>query len=232
MSAGLLTAGVSGLLAAISWSMPRANVQADPVAATSEIHSRTWSAAAALRTPQFAVLAAAYGTFLLVGLTVNAISVGHLAQRGVPAVLAGSLLSAEAFINAVARIAGGALGDVIDPRKLLALSLLALIAGLVALAFAHSLPLLLFYAACIGIGYGMTFFASTILLLDYFGAAANLELFSIVNLIATLASVGPLLAGWTHDLTGGFVPFLLVLAVFVALVLIAVLVMRPPAQPT
>jgi MFS family permease len=228
MSAAL-TAG-AGILAAVLVDTVT-DVRADASVAATQLQSRTWSAAAALRTPQFAVLAAAYGTFLLVGITVNAISVGHLAQRGVPAVLAGGLLSGEAFINAVARIAGGALGDVVDPRKLLALSLAALIAGLVALAFAHSLPLLLLYAACIGIGYGLTFFASTILLLNYFGAAANLELFSMVNLTATLASVGPLLAGWTHDLTGGFVPFLLALAGFVALVLVAVLAMRPPARP-
>ena len=50
---------------------------------------------------------------------------------------------------------------------------------------------MLVYAAGIGIGSGLTFFASTILLLDYFGRAPNLELFSIVNLISTIGSVGP-----------------------------------------
>ena len=49
---------------------------------------------------------------------------------------------------------------------------------------------MLVYAAGIGIGYGLTFFASTILLLDYFGRGPNLELFSAVNLISTIGAVG------------------------------------------
>ena len=191
---------------------------------------RTWTVAAALRIPEFAILAAAYTSFLFCGITVNSVSVAHLAQHGVPAAVSGSMLSLEALINSVARISGGSVGDFIEPKKLLILSLLALIAGIVALIFADSLPLLIVYAAGVGIGYGLTFFASTILLLNYFGPSVNLELFSIVNLISTLASIGPALAGWARDSMGSFAPFLLVLVGGVALVLCAVLLMRPPSQ--
>ena len=38
---------------------------------------------AALRTPQFAILAAAYSIFLFVGITVNAVSVAHLMRHGI-----------------------------------------------------------------------------------------------------------------------------------------------------
>lgn len=204
----------------------------EPAAKSAVFHSsRTWTVAAALRTPQFVILAACYAGFLLCGITVNSISVAHLGQHGVAAAMAGGMLSLEALINAAARSAGGVAGDFIEPKKLLALSLTALVAGLVALAFARGLPLMLVYAACIGIGYGLTFFASTILLLNYFGPAVNLELFSIVNLIATVASVGPLLAGWSHDEIGTFTPFLLALAASVTVLLGAVLTMRPPAEP-
>ena len=54
---------------------------------------------------------------------------------------------------------------------------------------------MLVYAAGIGIGYGLTFFASTILLLDYFGRGPNLELFATVNLISTVGAVGAGLGG-------------------------------------
>ena len=43
--------------------------------------------------------------------------------------------------------------------------------------------MMLVYAAGIGIGYGLTLFSATILLLDYFGRGPYLELFSTVNLI-------------------------------------------------
>jgi MFS family permease len=91
---------------------------------------------------------------------------------------------------------------------------------------------MLIYAAGIGIGYGMTLFAATILLLDYFGRGPYLELYSTVNLISTVGAVAPTLAGITRDQMGSFTLFFIGLAVLVTLVLLAVLVMRPPhARP-
>jgi OFA family oxalate/formate antiporter-like MFS transporter len=88
--------------------------------------------------------------------------------------------------------------------------------------------MMLVYAAGIGIGYGLTFFASTILLLDYFGRRPYLELFATVNLVSTVGAVAPALAGLTRDQTGGFMPFFVVLAVVTGAVMLAVLMMRPP----
>jgi MFS family permease len=205
--------------------------QLEPQAHTRVFRStRAWTVAAALRTPQFIIIAVAYTSFLLCGITINTISVGHLTQHGIPVAVASSMLSLEALINSGARIAGGSVGDFIEPKKLLVLSLICLFAGVVALVYAYSLPLMLVYAAGIGIGYGLTFFATSILLLNYFGPKVNLELFSTVNLISTLASVGPVMAGWSRDVTGSFAPFLLLLAAGVVVVLAAVLLMRPPAQ--
>jgi cyanate permease len=195
-----------------------------------DITDQNWRARDAMKTPQFFVLAAAYGIFLFVGITVNAVAVAHLMGHGISNVAAGSMISVEAFVNAGARFLGGALVRFIDARKLLLLSLAFLIAGLLALSVARDLPLMLVFAGGIGIGYGLTFFASTILLLDYFGRDANLELFSMVNLIATIGSVGPAFAGFVADRSGSFVPAFLALAVFTVLVLIAVIAMRPPKR--
>jgi MFS family permease len=194
------------------------------------IANAPWSVKAALRTPQFAILAAAYSIFLFVGITVNAVSVAHLMTRGVTAAVAGGMMSAEALINAGARLAGGVIVRWIDAKTLLLLSLAAMIVGLVALSAAHDLPLMLVYAAGIGIGYGLTFFASTILLLDYFGRAPNLELFAAINLISTVGSGGPAFAGFVADHTGSFVPAFTILEGLVLLVLVAVLLMRRPQR--
>ena len=80
----------------------------------------------------------------------------------------------------------------------------------------------------IGIGYGLTFFAASILLLDYFGRGPYLELFATVNLISTVGAVAPTLAGLARDRLGAFAPFFVVLAGLVALVTLAVAMMRPP----
>jgi MFS family permease len=195
-----------------------------------EITHERWSAAAALKTPQFAILAAAYSVFLIVDITVNAWSVTHLMGHGVSQTLAGSMISIGAFINAGARLAGGLVSRIVKVKTLLLLALAVLILGLIALCFAQGLGLMLVYAAGIGIGSGLTFFASTILLLDYFGRGPNLELFATVNLISTIGSIGPTFAGFIADRSGSFVPAFALLAVLVAMVLAAVVAMKAPQK--
>ncbi len=195
-----------------------------------DITKEEWPVKAALRTPQFAVLAAAYSIFLFVGITVNAVSVAHLMGRGIPAAVAGGMMSAEALVNAGARLAGGVIVRWIAAKTLLLLSLAMLIGGLVALSAAHDMPLMLLYALGVGVGYGLTFFASTILLLDYFGRGPNLELFAAINLISTVGAGGPAFAGFVADHTGSFVPAFTILEVLVAMVLVAVIAMRRPQR--
>jgi MFS family permease len=197
---------------------------------TAGITSESWSARAAFRTPQFAVLAAAYSVFLIVDITVNSWSVSHLIGHGVGANAAIDMLSIGALLNAGARLLGGLVSRFIRARTLLILSLGILMLGLIALCAARDTPMMLVYAAGIGIGSGLTFFASTILLLDYFGRGPNLELFSIVNLISTVGSVGPAFGGFVADRSGSFVPAFLILAGLVFLVLAFVLWMKPPQR--
>jgi MFS family permease len=218
----------AGLLSAVLVDVDsdvRENSGGDP-----DITKQEWPVKAALRTPQFAILAAAYSIFLFVGITVNAVSVAHLMSRGIPAAVAGGMMSAEALVNAGARLAGGVIVRWIDAKTLLLLSLAMLIGGLVALSAAHDMPLMLLYALGVGVGYGLTFFASTILLLDYFGRGANLELFAAINLISTVGAGGPAFAGFVADHTGSFVPAFTILEVLVAMVLVAVVMMRRPQR--
>jgi MFS transporter, OFA family, oxalate/formate antiporter len=193
-----------------------------------QISQESWTLRAALQTPQFWIIAAAYAAFLFCGITANSVSVAHLTQHGVALAMAGGMMSIEALLNAGARLAGGILTRFVSAKTLLAVSLFSLVVGLLALGAARDVPMMLVYAAGIGIGYGLTFFAASILLLDYFGRGPYLELFATVNLISTVGAVAPTLAGLTRDHTGSFTPFFLALSVLVALVLLAVILMRTP----
>jgi OFA family oxalate/formate antiporter-like MFS transporter len=224
----LLAVTITGLLSAVLVDVKTDLSQS--VGGKNGTASGDWPVKAALRTRQFAILAAAYSIFLFVGITVNAVSVAHLMGRGVTAAVAASMMSTEALINAGARMAGGVLVRWIGAKTLLLLSLTMLLVGLVALSAAHDLPLMLVYATGIGVGYGLTFFASTILLLNYFGRTPNLELFAIVNLISTVGSGGPAFAGFVADHTGSFVPAFTILEGLVVLVLIAVAFMHRPQR--
>jgi MFS transporter, OFA family, oxalate/formate antiporter len=193
-----------------------------------EISTERWSFRDALRTPQFWIIAAAFAAFQLCGITASSVSVAHLTQHGVAAIVAAGIMSAEALMNSSARLAGGILTRFVSARTLLCVSLACLVVGMLALSVADDTPTMLVYAAGVGIGYGLTLFSATILLLDYFGRGPYLELFSTVNLISTLGAVAPTLAGVTRDWTGSFAPFFLSLALLVTLVMLAVILMRQP----
>ncbi|HXS06160.1 MAG TPA: MFS transporter [Rhizomicrobium sp.] len=226
--ASLVLVAAAGLMSAVLVDVKTdVHGSGEPV---SRITDQDWPVKAALRTPQFAVLAAAYSIFLFVGITVNAVSVAHLMNHGIAAAMAGGMMSLEALINSGARLLGGIIVRWINAKWLLVLSLLMLIGGLLALSAAHGLPLMLAYAVGIGVGYGLTFFASTILLLDYFGRVPNLELFAAINLISTVGAGGPAFAGFVADHTGSFVPAFTILEVLVLLVLLSVLIMRRPKR--
>jgi MFS family permease len=193
-----------------------------------DISTEKWTMREALQTSQFWIIAAAYAAFQFCGITASSVSVAHLTQHGVAAVIAGSMMSVEALLNSGARFIGGMLTRFVSARSMLCISLASLVVGLIALGVARDVPMMLVYAAGIGIGYGLTLFSATILLLDYFGRGPYLELFSTVNLISTVGAAAPTLAGLTRDETGGFTPFFVALALLVAVVLLAVMTMRAP----
>jgi OFA family oxalate/formate antiporter-like MFS transporter len=224
----LVIVTVAGLLSAVLVDVKtdvRAGEENDP-----HITEDAWTAKGAMKTPQFAVLAAAYSIFPFVGITVNAVAVGHLMRHGVSVALAGGAMSLEALFNAGARFMGGVLVRWISAKMLLLLALALMMMGLMALSVAHGTGLMIVYAAGVGAGYGLTFFASTIMLLDYFGRAPNLELFAMVNLISTIGAAGPAFAGFVSDHAGSFVPAFVILEALVLIVLIGVAPMNPPKR--
>jgi OFA family oxalate/formate antiporter-like MFS transporter len=193
-----------------------------------EISTEGWTFRGALQTPQFWIIAIAFSAFQFCGITASSVSVAHLTQHGVAIAIAGSMMSVEALVNSSARLAGGILTRFVSAKTLLCVSLTCLVTGILALGVARDMPMMLVYAAGVGIGYGLTLFAATILLLDYFGRGPYLELYSAVNLISTVGAIAPTLAGVTRDRTGSFTPFFVALAILVAMVLLAALLMRPP----
>jgi len=81
------------------------------------------------------------------------------------------MLSLEGLMQVVARLGGGTVGDRIDPKWLLVLAQGLLVVGLLALARATTGPLLVLYAVGVGVGFGLTVLAVSLLLLNYFGPA-------------------------------------------------------------
>ena len=189
---------------------------------------QVWTFKRAVRTPQYLLLAAAYSTVLFVGITVNSFSVSHLTEVGISFALASTLLSAEAFCNALSRIFGGFIGEYFEPKIMLQIALILLAGGMFALSFGQSLMALGFYSFAIGFGFGLTFLSCTVLLVRYFGTGPYLRLFSLMNLGATVASAAPLLSGYLKDETGSFVPPFLMIGIIPIFIFVGISFMRPP----
>jgi MFS family permease len=187
-----------------------------------------WTAAQALRTPQFYVLLAAYFGHLLVGVSVASMSVAHLTERGVAPVVAGVMLSLEALVQTGGRAVAGWLSDVIEPRLILVFALGALVVGSAALSVADNYPMMLLYALGSGLGFGLTALAVTVLVLNYFGRQHNLEIFSLTCLIGGVSALGPTLGGFLRDHTGSFGSTFQLYAAVIAVVFVAAVLMRPP----
>ncbi|WP_425998384.1 CynX/NimT family MFS transporter [Caulobacter sp. DWR1-3-2b1] len=201
--------------------------------------SHEWTVKAALRTPQFYMLVAAYFTHLLTGVTVASVSVSHIGEIGVAAGMAAAaaaavgakMLSLESLMQTLARLGGGFIGDRIDPKWLLVGAQAMLVAGLLALASATTVPLMLLYAVGTGVGFGLTVLAVTVLLLNYYGRRSNLELFSLTCLVGAVSAAGPFIAGAMRDRLGSFSPTFQLFAATIAVVFVAALFMKPPIPP-
>ncbi len=187
-----------------------------------------WSVRDALRTPQFWAITFAYTAYLLCETSVTGLSVPHLIQQGVAPAVAGGMLSLQALVNAGARAGGGVLGERIAPRSLVIGALALTAIGIAALALARGYPLMLVYVFGVGIGYGVSYLATTVLLLNTFGRRRNLELFSLMCFVSTLAAAGPWIGGLMRDHFGGFEGAFGLFAAVAVAALVGVLLMKPP----
>ncbi|MEK7264951.1 MAG: MFS transporter [Pseudomonadota bacterium] len=189
-----------------------------------------WSPRDAMRTPAFIVISAALTVAYFCGVTVSTWSVAHLQNAGLAPAFAVSMFSLYSGLNAGARAAGGALVRHIDAKTLLAAALLANVIGMSALAIAHTAPLAIVFAVFDGFAFGMALFATTALLIDYFGLKNSPALLGGANLAATIAMLGPTIAGQTADRWGSFAPIFMIYAGAALIAAIAVGAMKRPVR--
>lgn len=189
-----------------------------------------WTVRRALRTWQFYVIVSGYTTYLLVNTTAHGFAVEHLTERGVSPQAAAFMLSLEALIGSGVSVVGGMLGEKVSPKLLMIISLAALTVGMAGLAEAHGWGLMSVFAIGVGLGFGLCFVASTMLLFNYFGRGPNLELFSIMCMLSTTAAIGPAFGGWARDTLGSFSQMFLLCAGATAILLVATLFTRPPVR--
>lgn len=197
-------------------------------AAGGDAVSEEWSPRRAIRTPAFAIISFALTVAYFCGVTVSTWSVAHLQQSGLSAASAVAMLSLYSGLNAAARAIGGVAARRVSARFLLVAALLANVVGMTALTFADTLPVAILFAVFDGFAFGMALFATTALLIDYYGLKNSPALLGAANLVATIAMLGPTIAGQTADHWGGFAPIFLIYAAAALVAALAVGMMKDP----
>ena len=193
-----------------------------------EISETDWTSRQAMLTPQFMLVAAAMAVTMFCITTNSSVGFSHLVKLGASPVIAAQVLSVIAITATLVKGVSGKICEMISSTAVLALGLAVQALGNLVLAFASS-PTLQYAAAVIyGVGWGLSYVAGTVVLLDYYGRITGARILSVVWLITTAAAAGPAAAGYIADHTGGFSPIFLIYAGALALLTVPVWLMRQP----
>ena len=104
--------------------------------------------------------------------------------------------------------------------------------GMLALSVADNHVMIAIFVFGEGYGFGMCLYATTILLINYFGPEQTPEILGTLNLITTVAMLGPILCGYVGDTFGGFAIVFQGYALFLRIIAVTVGLMRPPKRKT
>ncbi|MEX0707289.1 MAG: MFS transporter [Woeseia sp.] len=187
-----------------------------------------WTFRDALQTPQYYVIVVALSITLMCTLTMNSWAFTHMTALSVSAAVAAGALAANGAVNAMSRLLGGAMATRVDPKWLLCGALGFEAMGMVALSMAsHPVAITLFVIGE-GVGFGVVFFATAMLLVNYYGTTNNPIIFGTMNMITTVAMVGPIIAGLLAERFGTFAITYQIFALLLMVIFTVVALMRPP----
>jgi MFS family permease len=166
---------------------------------------REFTAAQALRTPQFAAIALTHFACCAAHSGPIFHMVTHAIDHGVPAMAAATVLSVAGLASLSGRIICGFVADRVGAKRTL-LTGLAIQAVAVSL-FPFPRALASFYALALlfGFAYGGVMPLYAILVREYFGAQIMGTAFGAVAFASTLGmALGPWAGGWLYDASGSY----------------------------
>jgi len=192
-----------------------------------------WTRARALRSRMFwlVTLANAVAAVILTGFAFLQISV--LGEAGLSAGAAAAMfipmtIASVGFLAIVAPLAGRW-----STRVIVAASMAPLLVAMLLVPFLGQPFVPLVYAAALGAGLGAGQVLDGILYPRHFGVHAIGSIRSAAfTVVASASAVGPVIVGFVHDLTGGYVTAALVLATLPVAIIVGAFLMRAPPSAT
>ncbi len=158
-----------------------------------------------LRTFQLWILSFANLTVTFCLLIIMVHIVPHARDIGVSPTHAAGILSTIGAVSMIGRFMAGVLIDRIGSKRVLIICYLLLIPGLLWLQITDTLWMLYLFASIYGIAHGGIFTTISPLVAELFGTRDHGVILGIVICFGTTGgAMGPILAGYTYDITGSY----------------------------
>ena len=178
---------------------------AAPQASAAPAKTPFGTALAALRTPQFIVLAATF--FFCCGAHSGPIfnTVAYAAFCGIAPLAAASVYGVEGVAGLFGRIVFGLLSDRFGPRRVIVGGLALQAIGIYAYIYVSELQHFYIMAVVLGMVYGGVMPLYSVIARDYFGQRIMGTVLGAATMLSSLGmSSGPLVGGWIFDQYGAY----------------------------
>lgn len=187
----------------------------------------------ALRVPAFWYLSIGHGSALLVVSAVMVHLIAHLTEsRDFSLQQAAGIVVFMTVLQMTGQLGGGFLGDRMDKRIIVVGCMLGHAAGLVLVAFATALWMVVLFAVLHGLAWGIRGPLMASMRAEYFGREAFGTIMGFSTLVATVGMIGgPLVAGISYDLQGSYESGFTILAGLAAAGGMAFVLARKPERP-
>jgi MFS family permease len=183
---------------------------------------------AAVRLGQFWTLCLMEFAFFFILLTIVVHIVPHATDLGLAPATAAGVLSTIGGVSMLGRFVMGTANDRIGGKRSLIICGAVLFSALVWLQFATDAWMLFLFGVICGFAHGGFFTVVSPTVAELFGTGSHGTLFGMVLFCGTIGgAMGPLLAGYTFDLTGSYRTVFGVLSVLTLLGLTMIALLRP-----
>lgn len=208
------------------------DASSSPGAAPGAAPRLRWSAAEAIRTPQFFIATFAAMANVVPWRVLSAHGRLHFEDLGFTATVAAAILGVRIGVSGVGRLSGS-FADFVSPTRVLALALVVNGLGLWGLIVADTELLAYLCVVLLGVGYGAGYISELAVFARFFGRHAFVGTSGLrVVLIGIAGFVAPTLAGATADRTGSYAGAITVLAATCFLGAVAIFFCRSPRRPS
>jgi MFS family permease len=182
----------------------------------------------ALFSPQFLLIAAVMTANMACVTTNSSVAMNHLVKFGDTPQKAAFVLGMIGAVATIFKFGSGWLCEVVRPPVVTAIGLVLQAAGMALFGFADTIPLQYASALTFGTGWGLSYVAGTVVLIDFFGRDIGSQLLSCVWFIVSVAAFGPIAAGYFGDNYGTFAPIYVLYGAMMAILVFPILIMRRP----